>query len=175
MRKRLVLIVLLHSVIYTICFAEETLSLNQNKSREWLKKAEETDTPSIKIEYYTKAIELDANYLLYYYRGSAFADIENLDEALKDYNKAIELNKEDAYIYICRGYIFSIKGQEEDAIKDYTKAIELDPKETSVYFNRGISFGKKGYYGKAIIDLTKFIQLEPGSYEAYYNRGNAYI
>ena len=55
---------------------------------------------------------------------------------LHDYDKAVELNPQDATAYSSRGVF---KAQHEDfegAFADFDKAIELDPNYAGAYFNR---------------------------------------
>jgi tetratricopeptide (TPR) repeat protein len=49
------------------------------------------------------------------------------EEALKDYNKAIEIKPTLASAYVNRGIAYSHLGQYEKAIADYEKGLELDP------------------------------------------------
>ena len=64
----------------------------------------------------------------------------NYDEALKDYDKAIELDPNYTFAYNNRGLAFYKLDKFEEALKDYDKAIELDPSYTFVYNNRGNAF-----------------------------------
>ncbi|MCB0166741.1 MAG: tetratricopeptide repeat protein [Anaerolineae bacterium] len=80
------------------------------------------------IEEYSKAIELDPQYVdAYNYRGIAYANSEQYEKAIVDYNTAIELNPKYRWSYFNRGNAY--RGQElyDEAIADFKKAIELDP------------------------------------------------
>ena len=59
------------------------------------------------------------------------------DEAIKLYDKAIELNPTVAQAYFNRGTCKSNNIDFEEAIKDYDKAIELNPEYMEAYGNRG--------------------------------------
>ncbi len=58
------------------------------------------------------------------------------EEAIKDYDKAIELNPQYAKAYNNRGKAKAKLGRNEEAIKDYDKAIELNPQLAEAYNNR---------------------------------------
>ncbi len=57
-------------------------------------------------------------------------------KAIKDYDKVIELNPQDARAYNYRALVNHASGEYKIAIKDYTRAIELDPQYAESYFNR---------------------------------------
>lgn len=92
----------------------------------------------------------------------------------REFDKAIELNPDNADAYFNRGDAYGEIGEYEKAIADYSKAIELKPSDASAYFNRGDAYGEIGEYGKAIVDYSKAIELNPGDADTYYNRGLAY-
>ena len=92
----------------------------------------------------------------------------------QDYDKAIELNPDNADAYYKRGDAYDEMGEYGKAIADYNKAIELDPNHTLAYYNRGCAYGEIGAYDKAIADYNKAIELNPNDALAYYNRGLAY-
>ncbi len=73
----------------------------------------------------------------YYNRGAAKIEKGDLDGAIADYNRAIELNPKDARAYNNRGIAKRAKGDLDGAIADYNRAIELDPKLAIAYNNRG--------------------------------------
>ena len=57
-------------------------------------------------------------------RGIAFLKKGDHDKALADFNKAIELDPNNALAYSNRGKALSKKGNDDKALADYNKAIE---------------------------------------------------
>jgi tetratricopeptide (TPR) repeat protein len=110
----------------------------------------------------------------YTYRGISHLENEQIDDAISDFNKAIELNAGFAAAYIYRGIAHYKQGQFNQAISDYNKAIEINPEYAEVYYNRGDAFGKKGRFDQAISDYNKAIEINPEYAEAYLGRGIAY-
>jgi tetratricopeptide (TPR) repeat protein len=108
------------------------------------------------------------------YRGHHNFLNGNYDEAISDYNRAIELNPEFSEAYYTRGSAYDRKGQYNHAIDDYTKAIELNPYFVEAYSNRGVANGIIGRYDRSISDLKKAIEIRPNFADSYYNRGSAY-
>jgi tetratricopeptide (TPR) repeat protein len=58
-------------------------------------------------------------------RGIAYAKRREYDQAIADYDKAIELDPKNAKAYYRRGYVYDIKGEHDRAMADYNKAMGL--------------------------------------------------
>ena len=85
----------------------------------------------------------------------------DLDGAVADQTKAIQLNPDNAGAYYNRGVAKQTKGDFEGAIADYTKAIQLNPDNREAYDQRGIAKKAKGDLEGAIADHIKAAQLKP--------------
>ena len=97
----------------------------------------------------------------------------DLDGAIADLDKAINLKPNYEEAYNNRGIVKRHKGDLEGAIADYTEAINLKPNYEEAYNNRGFAKRHKGDPEGAIADLDKAINLKPNYAEAYNNRGVA--
>lgn len=97
--------------------------------------------------------------ILHSNQGNALARQGNYDEAMVEYNTAIELNPKNATAYSNRGINYSNLKQWELAIADFNKAIELDPKKANAYANRGTAYANKGLIDLAIADYNKAIEV----------------
>ena len=62
-------------------------------------------------------------------RGISKGKLGKYEEAIKDYNKAIDLNPDIVKHIITEGISKANLGKYEEAIKDYDKAIELNPND----------------------------------------------
>ena len=112
----------------------------------------------------------------YVYRADAhFWKKGDSDNALTDYDKAIELNPESAEAYKDRGISYLSNSDFDNAIKDYTKAIELDPESAEAYKNRAIAYLGKSDFDNVITDYTKAIELDPDDTSIYRYRGLAHF
>ena len=62
-----------------------------------------------------------------------------IEEAIIDFNKAIEINPQfgDAFIFRGSYSLFYLVERNEEFIKNYSKAIELDSKDANAYYYRG--------------------------------------
>lgn len=120
-------------------------------------------------------VEKEPNFAeAYNNRGNAYSDLNQLETAIKDYNKAIELNSNNAGAYYNRGNAHRKLNQYAKAIEDYSKAIEKNPKFGIAYDNRGVTYGRLNQYEKAFKDFEKAIELNPNDAVAYNNRGLTY-
>lgn len=108
-------------------------------------------------------------------RGSAYSAKGDLDRALQDYDKAIELNQGNAGAYVNRALALARKGDLELAMNDYAKAIMLNPQQWQAYFNRAAELRDHGKLREAVDDLNKVIELNPEFPGTYMNRGNIYV
>ncbi len=111
---------------------------------------------------------------VFFSRGNAYLFKGEVDRAIADYDRAIELKPDLAEAYNNRGNAYWNKGEVDRAIADYDRAIELKPDYAEAYYNRGIAYRNKGEVDRAIADYDRAIELKPDYAEAYNNRGIAY-
>ena len=108
----------------------------------------------------------------YFRRGYACYDLGLYDLAIANYDKAIQLEPNNAKAYNNRGNAKAALDQHFAAISDYDKAIKRKPDYANAYNNRGAAKAALDQYFAAISDYNKSIQLKPNNANAYYNRGN---
>ena len=83
------------------------------------------------------------------------------EQAILDYNKAIELSPRMSGAYTGRGLAWYYKGDLDKAAADYSRAIEINPKSGAAYHNRAIVLDTEGDSRKAIDDYNRAIEFEP--------------
>lgn len=105
--------------------------------------------------------------------GALFANMGRIDEALENFNRAIQLNPNNAEAHANRGGILFTKGDFRDAIIDYTRAIEINPGFAGAYYSRGKVREKIKDLDGAIADFSKAIEIGPRDAEFYLDRGSA--
>ena len=103
----------------------------------------------------------------------------NFKNAIEDFNKSIELNKDFSVTYFYRGASYHSIEEYDEAMLDYKKAISLDPKMTDAYYNRAkIILSRKDIQNpdikKAIADLEKALELDENFADAMYAMAAAY-
>ncbi len=108
-------------------------------------------------------------------RGFDYFKKNDLERAIDDFNKAIEIDPKYAEAYNNRGIVYGKKNDLERAIDDFNKAIAIYPGYAKAYNSRGIAYFKKGGLGQAVSDFSKAIEIDPGYAAAYHNRAAAYL
>jgi protein O-mannosyl-transferase len=109
--------------------------------------------------------------IAYNNRGVAYAEVEKYNEALSDYNKAVDIDPKHAEAYSNRGVTKAALKDFTGAKQDYNKAIELRPFYPDAYYNRGNIFKDLNDTSSAIRDYTKVLSINPSHSGALNNRG----
>jgi len=105
--------------------------------------------------------------------GWAYYNQGSFDQAMSNFNKALEINPEYIFSYDDRGLIYSKEGRFTEAVAEYDKAIKINPYYAMIYDNRGQAFLKQGHYAQAISDFDRAIKLDPENGDAYNARAQA--
>lgn len=144
------------------------------QANKFLRQGLKTTDLKEKIEFFTKAIELEPKKLdAYFYRAIAKNDLGDYNGAIVDYSKII-VTEPDADSYYNRGNSrYSLKDF-EGAKSDYKKAVELDPYFIDALYSLGCSEYDLGDFEKAIEDFNQVIKIQPYYPKAYELRANSY-
>jgi|HubBroStandDraft_4_1064222.scaffolds.fasta_scaffold61593_2 tetratricopeptide (TPR) repeat protein len=128
------------------------------------------------VDDYQKAIDLrqkametkkspdDAKQLAVYYNNMADAENKSgkVDDAVKAYTQAIQLNPEGAAGYYYNiGAVLTNAGKVDDAIAAFDKCIAVDPTRPDPYYQKGVNL-----IGKATLQGDKMV-APPGTAEAF--------
>jgi tetratricopeptide (TPR) repeat protein len=128
------------------------------------------------LEKATRIPSFSPEILSYIYRdrGSALIQLQDPQQAINDFNRAIELNSDEGWGYGLRGLAYTQTGDIQPAIEDFNQAINLNPDEEWVYIGRGLANLAIGESQQAIEDLERALELDPNNAWIYANRGLAY-
>ncbi|HZZ77370.1 MAG TPA: tetratricopeptide repeat protein [Gemmataceae bacterium] len=122
------------------------------------------------IEFYTAAIDAKADAKSYFCRGTAHLSKEELDKALADFDKAVQLDPTATYLRIDRSQLLQRMGKTAQGINDLDEALKHDAKNANILLQRGLLYVSIGMFDRARDDLSKAIEISP-TYTAYINRG----
>ncbi len=125
----------------------------------------------------------------YYNKGTAFYHLGKYSEAIKAYDKAVELDPKYFKAYIDKGVILLNNFKKyEKAIKVFDQAIAINNDENVdiygygsrhnfsnclAYYNKGITLGELGKYEEAIKAYNQAIKINPKLAQAYNDKGLA--
>jgi len=93
-------------------------------------------------------------------RAAARLRASDVNGAIADYNRALELAPYDAEIYYNRGNALVVAGQYQDAITDYTRALERSPSYAKAVFNRGTAYALLGQRPVAQSEWARAVAFE---------------
>ncbi len=108
----------------------------------------------------------------YYNRGVKKSNSGDYQEAINDFNKAIELKTNYTEAYHSRGLAKFGLGDKQEAVQDFNQAIILNPDYIQAYSVRGICNRELGNMQEAINDFDKLITISP-DLKIYHYRGLA--
>lgn len=106
-------------------------------------------------------------------RGLEKLEAKNYLEAIKDFDLALQKDKNHAPSYCDRARAEAELGKKEEALRDFEQAIKLKSDYVDAYYYRALLYHKLKD-SRAIADFTKTIQLDPNKTDAYLKRGMYY-
>ena len=77
-------------------------------------------------------------------RGAAFQKLNNFQEALSNYSKAIDIDKTNPNVFVYRGNLYYKRENYENALDDFNKVLELDPNNHVAQYNVGMCHFRQG-------------------------------
>ena len=125
------------------------------------------------IEHYSKAIALNSQLSdLYNNRGVSYRLTGDLENSMKDLNRALELDPDSLTALINRNSTAQDLGDPALALQDLNRILQLDPDSAFAYNSRGNLYVSLGMTTEALEDYERAIQLDPDLFMAYNNKGN---
>ena len=112
----------------------------------------------------------------YFNRGLAFSRQKRYQEAIFEYQKAIEINPKYAKAHYNLAGVFKQLQQYDQAIYQYEKAIKANTDYAKAHYKLGIMLYELEEFSKALIPLEKAIELDHQykNIELYYKLYRAY-
>ena len=104
---------------------------------------------------------------VYLKQGNEYFEKGQYDEAILNFNHALEISPEYAEAYVMRGKAYDKKGGYDHAIKDFNRALEINPEYAEVYYHLGLTYKQKGQYDEAISNYDKALEINPRMKKVY--------
>ena len=105
--------------------------------------------------------------------GLAYYYIGNLDKAVENYKKSLDLSQ-DATVYSNLGTVYFQQNKLAEAKTVYEKAIQLNTRFVDARRNLGVIFAITKQFPQAIEQFTEAIKYEPKAAILYFYAGSAY-
>ncbi len=92
-------------------------------------------------------------------RGGVLAQLEQFDQAIADFNAAIDLSPRNWLAYLGRGIALVLKQQYSKGLEDLNHAMDLHPNKPEAHLIRGQVYAEIGNGPRAIADFQKACDL----------------
>lgn len=123
------------------------------------------------VRDYTDALAIRPEHKTYFNRAISFTALGQLENALSDYNKSLELQQNFHEGWYNRGTLLARMQKHKEAISSYDKVISLQPENFSAWYNRGYSQGCLARYEDAILSNEKALSINPDLHLAWNAHG----
>jgi tetratricopeptide (TPR) repeat protein len=97
--------------------------------------------------------------MAYALRGEAYRAINRIESALKDFDRAIQLNPSSEEFYSARGNVRAARGDGAGALADYAQALRLNPKFVRAYHNRALLHSRERRLERALADYSEALHI----------------
>ena len=121
------------------------------------------------IDIYAEVVDADSGHMnAYANRGLAYSYLEDYEQAIEDFTKALELdpkqeNSELPTLFLNRGFAYSNSDQIEKAFEDYGQALRINSEFAEAFCNRGMLNQKQDRMQRAISDYRMAVGCAPES------------
>ncbi|CAG9861954.1 unnamed protein product [Phyllotreta striolata] len=96
-------------------------------------------------------------------KGNAALSANKIDEAVKYYTEAIDVDPKNAVLYSNRSAAYAKGSQYELALKDAERAVEIKPEWSKAYSRKGAALSYLGRFEEAIATYEKGLQIDPNN------------
>jgi tetratricopeptide (TPR) repeat protein len=106
--------------------------------------------------------------------GSALVQSGRLDEAIAQFQEALNLYPHLAEAHNNLGNAFYRKGEVDEAMDQFQEALKISPSYPDASYNLGLALAQKGRLDKAIIEYQKALRLDPNNADIHNGLGLAF-
>jgi len=106
-------------------------------------------------------------------RGVALARMGQLDQAIAQFQRTLEIAPNYAEAHNNLGSTLLLKGQLDEALVQYQNALNIRPSYIDARYNLGNALFQKGRIDEAIGQYQKVLEINPNDFDAHLKLGNA--
>lgn len=118
-------------------------------------------------------MKVSADSSVYRLSGDIQVQKKEYHEAIRNYQKSIEYDKNDFVTYFKLGIIYYGLNEFDNAFVCFSKVIELDGNNSAAFFNRGNIYSFRKEFARAINDYDNAIRIKHNHYVAFANKAYA--
>jgi serine/threonine protein kinase/tetratricopeptide (TPR) repeat protein len=128
------------------------------------------------LEQMNQAIAINSDEALFYIiRGNVYAGMGKADQAVADYDSALELDANYTLAHLAKGFTtWQQLGDFETALKLFDQVIEMEPDDLASYAPRAILSFEMGDLTQALADWERVKDIDPGDIDLPIFRGLVY-
>ena len=115
------------------------------------------------------------NSMLHNIIGACYSNINDLESAIKSYEKAIAINPTYSKAHYNLAAAFHDQGLLDDSANSYQDSIKIDPSFAEAHNNLGNVFRELSELDKAIVSYEKAISIKPDYVAAHFSLSNAFF
>jgi tetratricopeptide (TPR) repeat protein len=115
------------------------------------------------------------NYIGHYNLGNTLLQKGRVDEAIAQYQQALQIKPDYVGAHINLGIALLRKGQVDEAIVHFQMALQINPDYAETCYNLGNALLQKGQVDEAIAQYQLALQIKPDYAEAHINLGNVLL
>jgi tetratricopeptide (TPR) repeat protein len=125
------------------------------------------------ITFFESIKDYDNNSLILFHIANCYLFIDNLNESLQHFDKALDVNPQLVDAWNNKGVALNDLSRNEEAIAACDKAIEIDPQLAEPWNNKGCALYCLGRYEEAVTAYNKALEINSQDAMAWYNKGIA--
>ena len=110
----------------------------------------------------------------YFESAEISATFARYDEAIKNYQKAIELDPNNPFFYNGLAIIYANLSDYKKAMETFDKALSISPDDKNILLNKMNSMINSSLFKESIPIISKIIELDPTDAYSYFERGAIY-
>ncbi len=128
------------------------------------------------VSFFTSTLKHHPNNArLYLNLGNTYYENKDIDKAIEQYKKAIEINKGYAVAYGNIGSAYLHTGRDEEAREYIIKALSMKPNYPIAHYNLGMIYLQEKDYAKAEAELRLSVEQLPQLYQAWNMLARVYL
>jgi len=101
--------------------------------------------------------------------GNEFFKAGDTDNAIQEYQNALELNPNNAEAHLRLGFLFyNVTQRHQEGMAHYRKALQLDPSDPRIHHDLGMALFHQRQFDQAVHHLSEALQRMPDGLDAQY-------